>query len=50
MSASALLALLSLGAAGGDTVVLASDAEDADQALDRLAKLVQEGMDEIPPA
>jgi phosphocarrier protein len=30
--------------------VLASDADGADAALDRLAKLVSEGLDELPPA
>ena len=43
-----MLAVLSLGAQGGEEIVLASDAEGADVALDRLAKLVAEGLDELP--
>ncbi|WP_441249946.1 HPr family phosphocarrier protein [Kitasatospora sp. McL0602] len=50
VNAASMLALLALGAAGGDAVVLASDADGADEALDRLAKLVQEGLDELPAA
>ena len=36
VNAASMLALLGLGAEAGDTVVLASDAERADSALDRL--------------
>jgi phosphocarrier protein len=50
VNAASMLALLGLGAQGGEEVVLASDAEGADAALDRLAKLVGEGLDELPPA
>ncbi|MFF4345376.1 HPr family phosphocarrier protein [Kitasatospora sp. NPDC001540] len=50
VNAGSMLGLLALGAAGGDTVVLASDAEGAEAALDRVAKLVQEGLDELPAA
>ncbi|MBC3844215.1 HPr family phosphocarrier protein [Streptacidiphilus sp. 4-A2] len=50
VNAASMLALLGLGAEAGDEVVLASDAEGADSALDRLAKLVGEGLDELPPA
>ncbi|WP_371499645.1 HPr family phosphocarrier protein [Kitasatospora sp. NBC_00374] len=50
VNAASMLGLLGLGAEGGDTVVLASDADGADQALDRVAKLVQEGLDELPAA
>ncbi|MDH6127779.1 HPr family phosphocarrier protein [Kitasatospora sp. GP82] len=50
VNAASMLALLGLGAQGGDAVVLASDADGADEALDRLAKLVQEGLDELPVA
>ena len=50
VNAASMLALLGLGAEGGEEVVLASDAEGADAALDRLAKLVGEGLDELPPA
>ncbi|MBF9071532.1 HPr family phosphocarrier protein [Streptacidiphilus fuscans] len=50
VNAASMLALLGLGAQGGEEVVLASDADNADAALDRLAKLVSEGLDELPPA
>ncbi|MFG3056101.1 HPr family phosphocarrier protein [Kitasatospora sp. NPDC048239] len=50
VNAASMLGLLGLGAQGGEEVVLASDAEGADAALDRLAKLVQEGLDELPAA
>ncbi|MFC5911779.1 HPr family phosphocarrier protein [Streptacidiphilus monticola] len=50
VNAASMLALLGLGAAGGEEVVLASDADGADAALDRLAKLVAEGLDELPEA
>lgn len=48
VNAASMLAVLGLGAEGGDEVVLTSDADDADAALDRLAKLVDEGLDELP--
>jgi phosphocarrier protein len=51
VNAASMLAVLSLGAKGGEEVVLASDAEDATQAeaaLDRLARLVAEGLEELP--
>lgn len=50
VNAASMLGLLALGAQGGDEVILASDAENADDALDRLAKLVAEGLDELPAA
>ena len=50
VNAASMLALLGLGAEGGDEVVLGSDADGADAALDRLAKLVGESLDELPPA
>jgi len=50
VNAASMLALLGLGAEAGDQVVLASDAEGADAALDRLAKLVSGGLNELPPA
>ena len=50
VNAASMLALLGLGAQGGEEVVLASDAEGADAALDRMAKLVSEGLDELPSA
>src|SRR3954451_7705431 len=51
VNAASMLAVLSPGAQGGEEVVLASDAEDEQQAataLDRLAKLVAEGLEELP--
>ncbi|MCX5210483.1 MULTISPECIES: HPr family phosphocarrier protein [Kitasatospora] len=50
VNAASMLGLLGLGAEGGEEVVLASDAEGADSALDRVAKLVHEGLDELPAA
>lgn len=50
VNAASMLGLLALGAAGGEEVVLASDAEGADAALDRLAALVSGGLDELPAA
>ncbi|RKE21549.1 HPr family phosphocarrier protein [Streptomyces sp. TLI_171] len=50
VNAGSMLGLLALGAEGGDTVVLAADADGAESALDRVAKLVQEGLDELPAA
>ena len=46
--AASMLAVLGRGAQGGEEIVLASDAEGADAALDRLAKLVAEGLEELP--
>ena len=48
VNAASMLAVLGLGAQGGDEVVLASQADGADVALDRLAKLVSEGLEELP--
>ncbi|MEU6171776.1 HPr family phosphocarrier protein [Streptantibioticus parmotrematis] len=50
VNAASMLAVLSLGATGGEQIVLAtdSDAPEADVALDRLAKLVGEGLEELP--
>lgn len=48
VNAASILAVLGLGAEGGEEVVLASDADGAGSALDRLAKLVAEGLDELP--
>jgi phosphocarrier protein len=48
VNAASMLAVLGLGAQGGEEIVLASDAEGADAALDRLAKLVSEGLEELP--
>lgn len=48
VNAASILAVLGLGARGGEEIVLASDAQGADAALDRLAKLVAEGLEELP--
>jgi phosphocarrier protein len=48
VNAASMLAVLALGAQGGEEVVLASEAEGAQAALDRLAKLVSEGLEELP--
>lgn len=48
VNAASMLAVLGLGAQGGDEIVLFSDVDGAEVALDRLAKLVAEGLDELP--
>ncbi|MEV0779579.1 HPr family phosphocarrier protein [Streptomyces sp. NPDC050433] len=48
VNAASMLAVLGLGAQGGDEIVLFSDADGAEAALDRLARLVAEGLDELP--
>lgn len=48
VNAASILAVLSLGVEGGEEVVLFSDTAGADSALDRLAKLVAEGLEELP--
>lgn len=48
VNAASMLAVLSLGVESGEEIVLTSEAEGADSAVDRLAKLVQEGLDELP--
>lgn len=48
VNAASMLAVLALGAQGGEEIVLASESEGADAALDRLAKLVAEGLEELP--
>ncbi|MEU6815999.1 HPr family phosphocarrier protein [Streptomyces sp. NPDC046860] len=48
VNAGSMLAVLGLGAQGGEEILLASDADGAEAALDRLAKLVAEGLDELP--
>ncbi|AXI79817.1 HPr family phosphocarrier protein [Peterkaempfera bronchialis] len=48
VNAASMLAVLSLGARGGDPVVLTSDAPNATPALDRLAHLVQSGLEDLP--
>ena len=51
VNAASMLAVLGLGVRGGEEIVLAADSDDsgaAETALDRLAKLVAEGLDELP--
>jgi phosphocarrier protein HPr len=48
VNAASMLAVLGLGARGGEEIVLGSRADNADAALDRLAKLVADGLDELP--
>ncbi|MDB1088811.1 HPr family phosphocarrier protein [Streptomyces sp. ACA25] len=48
VNAASMLAVLSLGAECGEQVVLSSESADAVDALDRLAKLVGEGLEELP--
>jgi phosphocarrier protein HPr len=48
VNAASMLAVLGLGAQGGEEIVLASEADNAEAALDRLAKLVTEGLEELP--
>lgn len=48
VNAASMLAVLGLGAEGGEEVVLASEADGAETALDRLARLVAEGLEELP--
>ena len=48
VNAASMLAVLGLGARHGDEVVLASEADGAEAALDRLARLVAEGLEELP--
>jgi phosphocarrier protein len=48
VDAASMLAVLGLGARCGEEIVLASEADGADIALDRLAKLVSEGLGELP--
>ena len=50
VNAASMLGVLSLGVGGGQEVELASEAPDADAALDRLARLVSEGLDTLPDA
>jgi len=50
VNAASLLAVLSLGAESGEEVVLTTgkEGEAAEEALDRLARLIAEGLDEPP--
>ncbi|KAD4059615.1 HPr family phosphocarrier protein [Arthrobacter yangruifuii] len=45
MDASSMLSLMSLGASHGDVVVLRSDDEGADTALEELAKILETDLD-----
>lgn len=48
VNAASMLGVLGMGAAGGEEIVLATEAEDGAAALDRLARLVAEGLEELP--
>ena len=48
VNAASMLAVLGLGAQGGEEIVLASEADGAEAALDRLARLVADGLEELP--
>ncbi|MBM9507224.1 HPr family phosphocarrier protein [Actinacidiphila acididurans] len=48
VNAASMLAVLGLGAKSGEEIVLSSDADGAEPALDRLARLVAEGLEELP--
>ncbi|MBL1067098.1 HPr family phosphocarrier protein [Streptomyces sp. 7-21] len=48
VNAASMLAVLGLGAEGGTEVVLATDAPGGEEVLDRLARLVAEGLEELP--
>lgn len=48
VNAASMLGVLGLGAESGDEIVLASESEGSEEALDRLAKLVAEGLEELP--
>jgi phosphocarrier protein len=48
VNAASMLAVLGLGAQGGEEIVLTSEADGAGIALERLAKLVSEGLEDLP--
>jgi phosphocarrier protein len=48
VNAASMLGVLGLGARAGDEIVLACEADGAEAALDRLARLVAEGLDALP--
>lgn len=50
VNAASMLGVLGLGAEAGEEIVLASETEDssAEEALERLATLVSEGLEELP--
>lgn len=50
VNAASMLGVLGLGAEAGEEIVLASESEDssAEEALERLATLVAEGLEELP--
>ncbi|MDP5226802.1 MULTISPECIES: HPr family phosphocarrier protein [Arthrobacter] len=47
MDASSILSLMTLGAGNGDTVVLRAEGPGADEALDKLAALVETDLDAV---
>jgi phosphocarrier protein HPr len=48
VSAASLLGVLGLDVRGGEEITLSCEAEGADAALDRLAAMVRDGLDELP--
>jgi phosphocarrier protein len=48
VNAASMLGVLGLGAEHGDEIVLAAEDEDAQGTLERLVKLVSEGLEELP--
>ncbi|MFC7218587.1 HPr family phosphocarrier protein [Streptomyces polyrhachis] len=48
VNAASMLAVLGLGARGGEEIILATEDHGAEAALDRLAKLVADGLEELP--
>jgi len=48
VNAASMLAVLGLGVQGGEEIVLSADADGAEATLERLAKLVAEGLEELP--
>jgi phosphocarrier protein len=50
VNAASMLGVLGLGAEAGEEIVLASESEDSssEEALERLATLVSEGLEELP--
>ncbi|MBT8162409.1 MULTISPECIES: HPr family phosphocarrier protein [Arthrobacter] len=47
MNASSILALMTLGAGNGDTVVLRAEGAGAEEALDKLAALIETDLDAV---
>ncbi|NEA42989.1 HPr family phosphocarrier protein [Streptomyces sp. SID11385] len=48
VNARSMLAVLGLGVQGGEEITLSAEGEGAEEALDRLVKLVAEGLQELP--